>query len=99
MRDPVDHLGRRIPLPALLEPRVVVRTDNSQHGDLLTPQASNAAITAGWQADGHRLHPGSMSTQERGQHTSRRSHGPRLPAPRARSPPRVSSWRPPKVIG
>jgi hypothetical protein len=40
-----------------------------------------------------------MSTQERGQHTSRRSHGPRLPAPRARSPPRVSSWRPPKVIG
>jgi hypothetical protein len=76
MRDPVDHLGRRIPLPALLEPRVVVRTDNSQHGDLLTPQASNAAITAGWQADGHRLHPGSMSTQERGQHTSRRSPWP-----------------------
>jgi hypothetical protein len=45
----------------------LVRTDNGEHGDLLTPQARDAAITAGWEADRRRLHPGSMGTQESGQ--------------------------------
>jgi len=64
LRDPVDHLGRGIPLPALLQPGVVVRTDNSQYSDLLTPQTRDAAITAGRQANRRRLYPGSMGTQE-----------------------------------
>jgi hypothetical protein len=57
------HAGRLV-FPERAE---LVRTDNGEHGDLLTPQARDAAITAGWEADRRRLHPGSMGTQESGQ--------------------------------
>jgi hypothetical protein len=70
MRDPVDHLGRGIPLPTLLQPRVVVRADNGQYGDFLAPQTRDAPITSCRQADGRGLHPGSMGTQEWGQLSS-----------------------------
>lgn len=72
--DPVEHLRGRIPLPPLLEPRVVVGAHHRQYCDLFTPQANDPPVTTSRQTDRAGVDPGPFGPQERSE-IAAGSHG------------------------
>jgi hypothetical protein len=62
--DSVDHLRRRVLIPALLQPQVVIGADARERCQLLTPQPRNAPTPGRLQAHVFGPHQRSPGAQE-----------------------------------